>query len=252
MANVLITVIIIVTGLVVLYYLYQYLFAAGVPVVNVISSAQAANIIGPSVTSLPPLYTGGQFSISTWIYISNMGYSNGYNAPILTLGDGTNDTLRVFISPDGKLCTRITAPASGAATASPSDTLFTGLAMGATTPSSYFACDVPNLDLQRWINIVVALNGTLCDVYMDGKLVRSCALPNYFLVGTAPTLKMTPNLRAASAASTPGFGGVIAATNIYGLALSPDVVYSNYMAGPNPVANFYQYLSSFFQPSTLQ
>ena len=38
-------------------------------------------------------------------------------------------------------------------------------------------CDLTDIDLQRWINITVSVNGRIVDVYYDGKLARSCVLP---------------------------------------------------------------------------
>ena len=230
MASILVTGIIAIVGLIVLFYLYQYLFAASIPVVNIISAAQPGNKVGPVVTSLPPLYQGGQFTISTWVYVNTI--TANYNAPILVLG-GTGstssfDTLRVYIGPNGQLSVRVGVTGANLPA---SDTTFTQI----VTTSPAVPCDVPNINLQRWVCIVVALNGTLCDVYMDGKLVRSCTLANYFNVDTNPSLQITP----AKKAGAPGFGGIISTTNVYGIALSPDEVYSNYKAGPEQFGNFY-------------
>lgn len=247
MASIAITGIIVIAGLLGLYYLYQYLFAANVPVINAISGAQPGNKMGPTLLTLPPLYQGGQFSISTWVYVSSV--TPNHNAPILVLGGTTYDTLRVYIGPGGQLCVRVSISGSHLAV---TDKEFTKL----VTTSNPIPCDVPSIDLQRWVNIVVALNGSLCDVYMDGKLVRSCTLANYFDVDSNPSLQITPGSTTESATShyrtVAGFAGVISTTNIYGIALSPDIVYSNYMAGPNPITSFYQYLASFFQPDPIQ
>jgi hypothetical protein len=247
MASVAITAIIIIAGLIGLYYLYQYLFAANVPIINAISGAQPGNKIGPVTTSLPPLYQGGQFSISTWVYVSNV--TSNHNDPIIVLGGTTYDTLRVYIGPGGQLCVRVSVSGAHLLT---NDKVFKDL----VTTYNPIPCDIPSIDMQRWVHIVVALNGSLCDVYMDGKLVRSCALANYFDVDSNPTLQITPGGTTESTTSRyrtiAGFNGVISTTNIYGIALSPDIVYSNYMAGPNPITNFYQYLASFFQPDPIQ
>ena len=227
-------------GLIALYYLYSLLFANPIPVVNILSGPQSGSIVGPTAGSLPPIYQGGQFSISTWVYINNFAYSNGYNAPIIILGGTSFDTLRVYLGTNGQLCVRVGITGSSP-TLPINDKAFTQ----PITNSAIVPCDIPQMNLQRWVNVVVALNGKLCDVYLDGKLVRSCALDNYFNVDTNAMLKVCPAQRP----SVPGFGGVISATNVYGIALSPDLVYKYYMAGPSPVTNFYDYLVSFFSPS---
>ena len=69
-ANTIIMVIIVVVGLVGLYYLYAYLFGAAAATSVIISKQQSAKldpsapIVVPSA-SLPPLYSGGEFSVST-------------------------------------------------------------------------------------------------------------------------------------------------------------------------------------------
>jgi hypothetical protein len=238
--SVIVAMLVFIFGLIALYYLYTLLFANPIPVVNVLAAAQSGSIVGPTAGSLPPLYQGGQFTISTWVYINNFAYSNGYNAPIVILGGANFDTLRVYLGSNGQLCVRVGITAS-TPTLPANDNIFTQ----PITNSTVVPCDIPHMDLQRWVNLVVALNGKLCDVYLDGKLVRSCSLDNYFNVDTTPTLKICPAPRP----SVPGFGGIISTTNVYGLALSPDVVYKNYMAGPSPVTNFFDYLMSFFSPS---
>ena len=235
MASAVVTIIIVVVGLIALYYLYQYLFSANITTINAITSAQPGNKAGAIITGLPPLYQGGQFSISTWVYVNSIKVNT--NSPILVLGGNTYDTLRVYIGPNGQLCVRTSAGNTNLAV---TDGTFAPLA---ATSYNAVPCDIPTVDLQRWIHIVVAMNGSLCDVYMDGKLVRSCTLVNYFNVDAGPSLKITPGS---------GFGGVISTTNVYGIALSPDIVYANYMAGPKPITNFYEYLVSFFQPSPTQ
>ena len=118
--------------------------------------------------------------------------------------------------------------------------LFTTLQTDSGMLDTTANCDIPSIDLQRWVNIVVAINGKTCDVYLDGKLVRSCVLDNYFNVDSAYALTV---------GEAGGFGGNINTTQMYGYALSPDLVYANYMAGPNPVNGIVGFFQSIFQPS---
>jgi hypothetical protein len=85
-------------------------------------------------------------------------------------------------------------------------------------------CDLPEIDLQRWVNLTVAVNGRTVDMYLDGKLARSCVLPSNFKVDSG----------GYSAVLLPfgGFGGQISTTTMYDAALNPEAVYKNYMLGP--------------------
>lgn len=37
-------------------------------------------------------------------------------------------------------------------------------------------CDISNIQLQKWINITISVYGNTVDMYLDGKLVRTCVL----------------------------------------------------------------------------
>jgi len=248
--NTIIMVIVVILGLVGLYYLYQFLFSGPAPASVIIKKKQSAKldpsapIIVPSA-ALPPLYSGGEFSVSTWVYVNDWTYRNGYNKAILSIGGPTIDTLRIYLGgqkPTLKIRVNTSQGSDGTKLSNKNskEGLFTTLQTDSGMLDSTANCDVPNVDLQRWVNIVVAINGMTCDVYMDGKLARSCVLSNYFNVDSAYALTVC---------EAGGFGGNIDTTQMYGYALSPDLVYTNYMAGPTPVTNFLGYLTTFFQPS---
>jgi len=245
-----ITTTIVVLGLVGLYYLYQFLFGGPPPASVIISKQQSAKldpsapIVVPSA-SLSPLYSGGEFSISTWIYVNDWTYRNGYNKAILSIGGPNIDTLRLYLGAQNPtLMVRVNTSQGSAGSAlknaNSKGGLFTTLQTDSGLLNSTANCDVPNIEFQRWVNITVAINGRTCDVYLDGKLTRSCVLDNYFNVDSA---------YACTVGEAGGFGGNICTTQMYGYALSPDLVYNNYMAGPNPITGIVGYLQSFFEPS---
>ena len=270
----LVPVLLVLAGLIGLYYLYQYLFGPkSTNAYTLISGTQSANI-DPSkpitITSdkLPIIYEGGEFTISTWIYVTNWSYRTGFNKSIISVGGPNFDTIRVYLGGNKpKLSVRLqTKDMSGAMNAVPSGATAINVNLGATksqvpvesldkgTQTATFGilqtdsglldgsplCDLPEIDLQRWVCITVSVNGRTVDVYMDGKLARSCVLPSFFKVDAGG---YSANLLAYG-----GFGGQIATTTMYDSALNPEVVYKNYMAGPQPITNIGQWFSSFFAP----
>ena len=270
----LVPVLLVLAGLIGLYYLYQYLFGPkSTNAYTLISGTQSANI-DPSkpitITSdkLPIIYEGGEFTISTWIYVTNWSYRTGFNKSIVSVGGPNFDTIRVYLGGNKpKLSVRLqTKDMSGAMNAVPSGATAINVNLGATksqvpvesldkgTQNATFGilqtdsglldgsplCDLPEIDLQRWVCITVSVNGRTVDVYMDGKLARSCVLPSFFKVDAGG---YSANLLAYG-----GFGGQITTTTMYDSALNPEVVYKNYMAGPQPITNIGQWFSSFFAP----
>jgi hypothetical protein len=37
-------------------------------------------------------------------------------------------------------------------------------------------CDISDFPLQKWVNLIISFNGSAMDVYVDGKLVKSCVV----------------------------------------------------------------------------
>jgi hypothetical protein len=37
-------------------------------------------------------------------------------------------------------------------------------------------CDISEFPLQKWVNLIVSFNGAALDVYLDGKLIKSCVV----------------------------------------------------------------------------
>jgi len=255
-----IPVLVIFAGLLGLYYLYQYLFG---PKMNniypLITATQDANVpadkpIKFQPAALAPLYEGGEFTISTWIYIANWSLLSGQNKSIITIG-GTNiessfDTIRIYLGAYTpklyvKLDTHESNP-SGDATGRPSNKLaIVGRTSTFSAPSAVDStdsdiCNIPELPMQRWVNISVAVNAKVVDVYVDGKLSRSCILPS--------TFKVDSSGYEAILLGYGGFGGKISTTTMYDVALNPEMVYKNYMAGPEPITSIGGWFSSFFEP----
>ena len=244
-----------------LYYLYQYLFGTAsmsstvlIGPKTVAQTDPAKPIVIPS-TGMPGLYEGGEFSISMWMYIQNWSYRSGRNKHILSIGGNQFDTMRVYLAANKpQLKIRVHSKESGQVTTTtstdsvPSDNLdkatssgtFTNMETDSGMLDSSPLCDLPEIDLQRWVQITISLNGKTCDVYMDGKLARSCVLPSFYKVdkgGYNTTLL-----------GFGGFGGYIASMNMFSYAMTPDQVYHSYMAGPAPITEFGSYLKSFFEP----
>jgi len=90
-------------------------------------------------------------------------------------------------------------------------------------------CDLPEIDLQRWTMVTVVISGKIIDVYVDGKLTRSCAAPSYFKVD--PTKDVTIKI-----CDRGGFDGYIGNTSVANYSMNPDEIYRTYLSGPSGVS----------------
>ena len=57
-------------------------------------------------------------------------------------------------------------------------------------------CEISEFPLQKWVNLIISFNGSAMDVYVDGKLVKSC------VVNTGSELSATQSIVLGQEAST--------------------------------------------------
>ena len=85
------------------------------------------------------------------------------------------------------------------------------------------SCDAPQYDLQRWTHVAVVLSGKITDVYMNGKLARSCIGKSYYKVSANPQISVLKHKT---------FNGKLADLSTYTVALNPAQIYDAYTKGP--------------------
>jgi hypothetical protein len=44
------------------------------------------------------------------------------------------------------------------------------------TSDSQYDCEISDFPLQKWVNLIISFNGSAMDVYVDGKLMKSCVV----------------------------------------------------------------------------
>ena len=76
--------------------------------------------------------------------------------------------------------------------------------------------------IQKWVNVIVSLYGKTMDVYIDGKLVRTCVLPGVAKIANNAPVYVTP---------LGGFSGYTANIHYYSDALNPQEAYNIYRMG---------------------
>jgi len=197
-------------------------------------------------SNMPAVYEGGEYSVSTWIYVTNWGVNKGYNKPFLRLNGGSStgyETLLMYLGQNvSKLAIRVSTenlklttgelnairPANGSSYGS-----------SPYTDMDTKKCDIESIDLQRWVCITAVLDGRTLDVYIDGKLSRSCVLDGMF--------KVSGDSAKLSLGGPTGFGGLIGQTQVANYAYSPDQVYRIYQNGPFD-ASLWTKLASYFDP----
>ena len=218
-----------------LYYLYTYLFSSeSVEKTTIVSSQIPANkpTDKPSY-KIPPPFEGGEYSVNLWVYVTGWKDRLGLRKHILEIAGRQFSTLLIGLGAHkNSLLVRVHTKGSDEATSDGVDlgsdqvkSLFTQVGVENSMLDTYPMCDLPMVDLQRWVMITVVLNGRTCDVYYDGKLTRSCVLPSFY--------KVDPNGVSAKLLDHSGFEGAISDVSFSQKALNPEEIYRMYMSGPS-------------------
>jgi len=241
-SRIVILVVLAILMLISLYYLWKWLYGnSDMEDLIIYSSpsdglpANDTKVTTFSGKQVPQIYPGGEYSISTWIYVTNWGIRKGYNKPFLILSGGAPEStgymtlvmylgqftnkLGVRVSSDGADSTSHTLTFTNSLTA-----IVAGQSPYTDASTDFKKCDIESIDLQKWVNIVAVLTGRSIDIYIDGKLSRTCLLDGLFKAdGDVPTLRL---------GGPTGFGGIIGMTRAANFAYSPDRIYSYYQEGP--------------------
>ena len=254
----LVNIVFVILGIVALYYLYRFLYPhnSSKTMTTAIGGQQSA--ASPTTLATPPTpFEGGEYSVNTWVYVSSFNKNRNTRKHVLELKGEYFSTLLIalgafkntltvrthsedfvsgFQSGRGSQGSRgsgtTTEPpnaqsgshSSGSLSTENVEALFKPMAMddGLLPPP---ICDLPEIDLQRWTMITVVLSGRTIDLYIDGKLSRSCMSSSYYKVD--PTgVKLVINDRG-------GFDGYMGHTSLTTHSMNPDEIYRAYLSGPS-------------------
>lgn len=166
--------------------------------------------------------SGGAYGMQWWMFIKDWNYGYGKDKQVLARADPTNtqvlnpsvalhptdNTMRITVSvfPDESGSSSKTQPAPAGHSGSTDDV---------------FVCEVPNLPLQDWFSVSMTVFGRNLDVYIDGKLVKSCLLPGV----------PKPASGDITMAGNGGFSGSLCGFTHYSRMLVPADASSFYSAG---------------------
>jgi len=231
---------VVIIGIVFLYYVYKYFFEEQGKISQaILTTAIPANpATSPKTYEILPVYEGGEYSITFWTYITAYKDTVGKAKHVLELApnsttDNPLSTLVVGLGPyNNKLMVRVNTNASGTETLTKTkvNSIFqpTQVPSGQLLNDTMPMCDLPEVELQRWVCFGIVLNGRTVDVYLDGKLARSCVLPSFYTVNaTGVNMKIL---------QYGGFDGFLSNLYVHSVALNPEQMYRIYMNGPADIA----------------
>ena len=86
-----------------------------------------------------------------------------------------------------------------------------------------FECGIKNVPLQRWANITISVSGRALDIYLNGKLVKTCVMNGMPNVKTDAPILLTP---------FGGFAGYTSQFKYFPSSINPQQAWNIYTKGP--------------------
>ena len=200
-----------VAALLLLFVVWQYLTDSYTQIANMQKASIKTTL---PANTLPPNNNPANFSISLWFYITSWSCSNS-QAP--------NKNLFSILGTDQAIPKKFYVSLGAC-----QNDLDVGIScVGPSTESSKSSmsvCHVKNVPLQRWVCLIVSIYGRTLDIYLDGKLVRTCVLP-----GTSDALTTQSSLTNLEIGG--GFDGFITSVKYKSTPVNPQEAWNTYSDG---------------------
>lgn len=223
--NILLVVIIIVL----LYIVIRYVFSD----VNTLTSLNSGTMLQKITAS--SLATGSvsnssNFTYSIWFYINDWNYKYGEPKVLFGRMGQLSDSAGVTVESisQSEPCPAVILGAiennlSIALTCFPgTESALTNDDTKNTNGSVVHTCNVSNVPIQKWVNLLVSTYGRTLDVYLDGKLVKTCVLPGVAKINQNADVYVTPS---------GGFAGWTAKFQYYPNSTDPQTAWNIYKKG---------------------
>jgi len=203
-------VLLLIAVVVILYLVYTYFSGKKGHLTNIQSGTQLTTL---KASTLPINNSSSNYAYSMWFNVNNWQYrlsdekvllsrtsNNQEFNPRITLAPYENN-IHVYVS---------TYPESS------------NIPGSSNANENTHDCIIRNVPLQKWVNLIVSLNNRTLDIYLDGKLVRTCVLPGVPRLDPDADIKITPNN---------GFSGWTSNLQYFANPLNPQEAYNIYKKG---------------------
>lgn len=189
-----------VVAVLLLYVIWQYLTDSYTQIGNMQKGSIKTTL---PASTLPPNNNPSNFSISLWFYVTNWSCGTTAKDMFKIKGGDTADNFVIKLGAcqnDLDVVTKV----SGSANQS--------------------VCHVSNIPIQRWVCLIVSIYGRTLDIYLDGKLVRTCVLPSVS-IALANQTQLT-NIEIGG-----GFDGFITSIRYKAQPVNPQEAWNTYTDG---------------------
>jgi len=220
------SIVITIVTIVLIIYLLRYIFVDPYTLQDIQSGQTSSTINASSLATNGTNTPSSNFAYSIWFYVNDWNYR--YGEPKVVFGrmgamsNSGNGSVEGISGLDP--CPAVVL---GAIENNVQVSLgcFPGANEEPTTPGGktiVHTCSVSNIPVQKWVNLVVSVYGRTMDLYIDGKLVRTCLLPGIASVNNDANIYVTP---------AGGFDGWTSRLQYFPNSINPQEVWNIYTKG---------------------
>ena len=224
--NVLLIIIIVVL----LYVVIRYVFS-DVNTLSNLSSGTTMQTIDSNNLATGNVANSSNFTYSIWFYINDWNYKYGENKVLFgrmgSLSDAKGASVSgisgkepcpavILGSIENNLSILLTCYPGSDATAANDDDI------RAADGAIVHTCNISNIPIQKWVNLLISTYGRTLDVYLDGKLVKTCVLPGVAKINQDADVYITPS---------GGFSGWTAKFQYFPNSTDPQAAWNIYQKG---------------------
>jgi len=173
-----------------------------------------------STVSVPDNAQEGAYGYQFWMYVTDWNYKFGKDKHVMSRDDPSNSAIMnpmISLHPtDNTMKVSVSIfPSGDSSKSEPAPAGHSG------STDDVFVCEIPNIPLQTWLAVTVSVSTRNLDVYLNGKLVKSC-----FLTGVPKPVSGSVTLNKDG-----GFSGWMCAFYHYAKLLVPSDAQSFYSSG---------------------
>ncbi len=206
---------------------FVYFFSDPYTLLNLQNGQNTSTISASSLAKNSSNIPSNNFAYSIWFYINDFNYR--YGSPKVIFGRMGSPTSSTTTSSIPDVSGLDPCPAVVLGSVQNNIDIFLGCFPGLNKQPSteggksiVHRCSVSNVPVQKWVNLVISVYGRSLDVYIDGKLVRTCLLPGIANINNNSNVYVTPD---------GGFSGWTSRFQYYPTSLNPQEVYNIYTRG---------------------
>jgi len=179
------TVLSVVVVLILLYFIIDWLFRNSNQLTRMSDGNVKQTILA---NTLPSNNNSSNFTYSTWFYVNDWNYRFGEPKILLGRTDENNNPSPsiVFDAMENNITISVSCYGQSPHLGDKENN-------SNKSQTMVHECNVKNFPLQKWVNLLISVYGRTLDVYIDGKLVRTCLLPGVTKVNPKSNIEVTPN-----------------------------------------------------------